>query len=1007
MTRKIKFFSIVLLLCGFFTVELPALGDVYDSSSVNSKTTRILIVGDEDLAPLSFNKDKTGNPRGIFVDMWKLWSKKTGIATKIKLMNFSEALEEVRKGHADVVISLAASSERAAIFDLCKTNWTFPVSIYFNKDIPAVSGLEDLAGFEVGVVKDSMAAYHIARKYPEIKLKIYSSNQAMVSGAILNQVMVFTGCTYVVRMQLAKYGHSAQNQFREIERPFIEHYFSPAVRKGNQELRNIINQGFAKFSSADWQKLESAWVGQTLEDREYGDRSFYLVLGLIAVLILGAGIFVIFKSKLEQTKRNFEITSENLLKSEKEMKVILDSLYLLLCEVDVEGKILRIIPTSYEPMILPEEKFAGSSIVDFLNGKQTAAIHSVLRRSLEFCKSIPVKLHVPSGGTSYYFEGSIAPMSDKTLLVLLRNITQQKRNELLLLERECYYASLVENNNSLILVLDENGKVCFASAVVKKMLGRSAEKIIGANVLDFMHHEEISLAKDLMKRVLGNEEACIKFDCRYRHKDGRWLYIESYISNFLADPCVKGIVVNSRDITEQKKREEELMQMSFRDSMTNLANRRLLTERLGSAVDKQRRRKDNRFALLLINLDRLRVINDSLGHAVGDQVLKLVASRMLQQLRQVDTVARVEGDEFAILMEDLGDDREPIRLAEKVQGILNSPLRVEDREIFISASIGIVISNPGYETSEQVMSDAKDAVTQAKHSGRSKYIVFHFQAFKQTLDLLDMETDLRKAKDEDQLHLHFQPIGSIQDFSIVGLECLLRWDHPEKGVIPPLDFIPLSEETGLITRLGEWIIFEACAAMAKLIKEFGSEAPAFMSINISSKQLLQRDLTPIVNKALSEHALRGHQLKFEIAENSFLYFEHILTKLQSLKDLGVSLVIDDFGIGYSSLAYLNRSLFDTLKMDKVFSEQINEQTNRSKSIQIVESIIALAKHSGFDVVAKGIEEKRQWETLRKCACDMGQGYFFSKPLAFDSLLDFLHTKLNAETSSEWPSSSLE
>ncbi len=416
---------------------------------------------------------------------------------------------------------------------------------------------------------------------------------------------------------------------------------------------------------------------------------------------------------------------------------------------------------------------------------------------------------------------------------------------------------------------------------------------------------------------------------------------------------------------------------ALHDPTTGLPNRELLTDRIGHALGSSPRDGDGQIAVILLNLDRFKVINESVGHAVGDRLLIAVGQRLVACLRPNDTVARFGGDEFGIILDPVADIDEAVRMAERIGIELRAPFPVSDREWFISASIGIAVGHPGHTTPGEMLREAEIAMVRAKSDPSRRYAVFEASMSDQTMDRIDMEDDLRRALERDELRVHYQPLVDLATDRIVGFEALVRWQHPVRGLVPPLAFISLAEETGLIVPLGCWVLETACRQAAKWRDARPNGPRLAMSVNLSSRQFVQADLVERVDAILAETGLDPSTLELEITESVVMDQSEVgIRTLSRLRDMGVRLVLDDFGTGYSSLAYLKHLPLDTIKIDRTFVAGLDSAVDRS----IVEAVIALAHGLSISVVAEGIETEPQFEILRSMGCDIGQGYLFARPL---------------------------
>jgi diguanylate cyclase (GGDEF)-like protein len=446
------------------------------------------------------------------------------------------------------------------------------------------------------------------------------------------------------------------------------------------------------------------------------------------------------------------------------------------------------------------------------------------------------------------------------------------------------------------------------------------------------------------------------------------------------------------ELAERKLAEAQLLHNAFHDSLTDLPNRSLFMDRLGHAVERTKRHNSHLFAVLFLDIDRFKVVNDSLGHTIGDRLLIAIAERLQTCLYPSDTFARLGGDEFTILLEDISDHSEALSLANRIQQELRQPFNLSGYEVFTSASIGIVLSSFGYEDPESMLRDADTAMYRAKARGKAQYIVFEPAMYAGAVTRLQSEIDMRKAIERNELRLFYQPIMSLATKKVTGFEALLRWQHPDRGFIFPTDFIALAEETGLIISIGEWVMHEACRQLAKWQAQFPLDPPLTVSVNISSIQVAHPDFIDRVEQILQETGLNPHSLKLEITETALMNNVEIAkSKFEQLRRLNIQVYIDDFGTGYSSFGYLQNFPIDVLKIDKSFISKIAFDDN---SLQIVQTIMSLARSIGMGVVAEGVETSEQLACLELMGKESVQGYFISRPvdsLAAEMMIQELQT----------------
>jgi diguanylate cyclase (GGDEF)-like protein len=432
----------------------------------------------------------------------------------------------------------------------------------------------------------------------------------------------------------------------------------------------------------------------------------------------------------------------------------------------------------------------------------------------------------------------------------------------------------------------------------------------------------------------------------------------------------------NQEIAQHETTKQILLHDALHDALTGLPNRSLFMEHLEKALQRSKRNKNYLFAVLFIDLDRFKIINDSWGHDTGNEVLIAIANLLKKCSRTVDTVARLSGDEFAILLDDVQHSADAIAITERLLDRLTAPIHLKERTVFTGGSIGIVFASETYQNGTELLRDADIAMYRAKSQGKGRYAIFDREMYDRTLELSRLETDLRFALERQELILHYQPIVSLKSGQLTGFEALIRWQHPQRGLIYPANFISIAEETGLIVPIGEWLLQEACQQLRAWQIDLPQAASLHMSINLSIKQLQQFDLIQKLGNILTETGLDGEYLRLEITETMLMdRSERTLKLLTQLKEQNIKLNIDDFGTGYSSLSYLHQFPIDGLKIDKSFVNVINTE---GKNSEIVNTIITLAHALGIQAIAEGVESLEQLNRLKNLGCDEAQGYLFAK-----------------------------
>lgn len=539
------------------------------------------------------------------------------------------------------------------------------------------------------------------------------------------------------------------------------------------------------------------------------------------------------------------------------------------------------------------------------------------------------------------------------------------------------FRSLVQNASDIITVTDAHGTVIYDSPSVERTLGYDAGERVGRPGLTYVHPDEVERIEDRLAEVLEEPSRTVRAEVRIRRKDGTYGWFDASATNLLADDSVRGLVVNLRDISERRTFEERLAHQAFHDSLTHLPNRALFHDRLRQAM--VRRRQDaSTVAVLFLDLDRFKVVNDSLGHDLGDQLLVAVGNRFELCLRDQDTLARMSGDEFTILLEGVHRVHDAVMVAERIIDQMRSPFAIAGREIFVGVSIGIAVASTGQDP-DDLIGQADLAMYRAKEKGRLRYEVFATDLGARAKRRLELEVDLRRAIQNGTLVLHYQPEIDVSTGAIVGLEALVRFPHEELGLLLPSQFIPLAEETGLILPLGQWVFEEACRQLSEW-QRAGLVSPSLrMNVNVSGRQLQQGGtLADMIAFVMETSGVDASNVVLEITESVLMEdADSTMSTLQALRDCGVELAIDDFGTGYSSLSYLKHFPVSTLKLDRSFVIGLGDD---SADAAIAGAITGLAHSLGISVTAEGVELREQMSKLRELGCDRAQGYLIAKPL---------------------------
>ena len=536
------------------------------------------------------------------------------------------------------------------------------------------------------------------------------------------------------------------------------------------------------------------------------------------------------------------------------------------------------------------------------------------------------------------------------------------------------FRALVQNSSDVIVVVDAAGTIAYVSPSIAGALGYPPEAVLGTSWIALAHPDDAARLRQLSAPRPPVPGARSTTEVRARHQDGTWRQLELISTNLRDEPDIRGIVLNARDITERKTFEAQLQHQAFHDALTGLPNRALFLDRLAHVLTRVRQAAC--VGVLFLDLDRFKVVNDSLGHAAGDQLLCAVAARLTACVRQEDTVARLGGDEFAILLSDMAEASQAVRMAERILQALDSPLHLGEHTVVTATSIGIATGAAG-GTGADLLRDADVALYRAKTEGHGRYAVFDAAMHAQALERLKLEADLRQALERGEFEVYYQPKVALATGRLAGLEALVRWRHPQRGLVAPAAFIPLAEESGLIHPIGQWVLEEACR-QTRSWREQMPDVALSISVNLSACQLRQPTLLADVARALRESGVDPCCIELEMTESVAMEdAETTITMLQQLKALGVHLAIDDFGTGYSSLGYLQRFPVDVLKIDRAFVAGL-QQDNADASI--VHAVVSLGHALGLTVVAEGMETAEESDQVHALGCDLAQGYYFARPL---------------------------
>lgn len=579
-----------------------------------------------------------------------------------------------------------------------------------------------------------------------------------------------------------------------------------------------------------------------------------------------------------------------------------------------------------------------------------------------------------NGAADYVLKNNLhrLPTAVERALEIARTRRAHQQAEEACRQSERRFRALIENSSDGLVLIDGQGSVLYSSPATARLLGYEAQEFHPGQLLELVHVDDRPACRRQMQEAARKPGLGCPFQGRVRHRNSTWRVIDGTLTDLTTDPAVKGYVVNFRDITERKQAEDRLSYIAQFDNLTGLPNRHLFHDRLAQTLA-QARRNNAKVGLMFIDLDRFKTINDTLGHAAGDKLLAYAGKCFRKALRTGDIVGRIGGDEYAVVLHDLARPDDARVVAQKIASMLAVPLELGGQRISTSASIGIAIYPSDGESAEVLLQNADTAMYRAKQCGRNNHQFYLPEMNERVVERLELEIRLRSALQREEYVLHYQPKIDLGSGRVCGLEGLLRWNHPERGCIPPARFVPILEDTGLILSVGHWVLHTACQQAKQWQERLPRPVP--VAVNLSPRQFHLRNLAQTVQRTLEEAGLEPALLELELTESVLMSdAEDAVRTLHALKDLGVHLTLDDFGTGYSSLAYLKRLPLDKLKIDRTF---IQDTSTGRDGDAITVAIINLAHSLKLRVIAEGVETDAQLNFLREHGCDEIQGYYYS------------------------------
>ena len=759
------------------------------------------------------------------------------------------------------------------------------------------------------------------------------------------------------------------------EFPSLQHYWKRAHIL-SMAIMPIVFQGqalgYVSFSSSTGRKFEEDEV-----------KFLQALVSQAATAVYGLRLY----QHLEQSR-------EKLRYSEERFRSLVQNASDLVTIIDGDGTLRYASPSIERLMGYSADDWVGANILSFVHPDDLARISSSLGEVASMPGVHPPRqLRVRHADGSYrYFETTPTNLLDvpsvQGIVHNSHDITERWQAEDALRHSEERFRSLVQNASDLITVIDADTTIRYQSPSIEHMLGHDASTMVGLRLTDLIHIDDVARTLAVLQNTMRDATARTSADMRVRDRNGGWRHVEFIGTDQRHNPAIGGLVLNIRDVTDRKALEQQLRHQATHDPLTKLANRTRFSDRLQQALSRSDR-LGHRIGILFMDLDNFKGVNDSLGHSAGDRLLTEVAERVERCLRPGDTVARLGGDEFAILLDDVASAEDATRVVDRIFHTLEAPFVLEGKEIIVRASVGIAVSGDDSSggNADSLLRDADVAMYVAKSHGKGCYEIFERSMQVSMMERLELLADLQRAVERNEFVLQYQPMITLQTGELSGVEALVRWQHPSRGLIQPGDFISLAEDSGSIIGLGRWVLEHACRQATAWQMTFPHATDWTLSVNVSAKQLQHPGFVGEVEHILHATGLRPDRLILEITESVMMNDAKLMmTRLQELKNLGLRLAIDDFGTGYSSLSYLRQFPFDLLKIDKSFIDDVGS-TDQQK--ELTRAIIELGRTLDLELVAEGIERSEQLSRLLSLDCNLGQGFFFAKPLDREGVEELL------------------
>ena len=713
-----------------------------------------------------------------------------------------------------------------------------------------------------------------------------------------------------------------------------------------------------------------------------------LVHGLAALAAMGLAFTIALLGRSTRAKEQAEA---DLRRSDERFKALVQHASDVIMVVDHNGTLQYVSPAFERLLGYTAAEAIGSEAMGLAHPDDVEVALRVIGDVQDMTSTavrMELRLRERAGGWRWFDASVMNLLADPGvagIVVNLRDISDRRRAQDELAEAEARFRGAFEDAPIGMGLTTQHGQFFRVNRALADMLGYAPSELQGMHVADITHPDDREATLRQLVDLVAGEVPGYQIEKRYLHKDGHVLWVcisVSLVRDADGEPAYT--IGQVEDITERKATAERLAHAAIHDPLTGLPNRVLFVDRLARALVRARRH-DTKVGVIFLDLDRFKVVNDSLGHATGDELLKAISERLLGALRPEDTVARFGGDEFVVLCEDITDDATVRHVAQRIEATISRPTVISRREIFVTASIGVVVSGPSAASPETLLRDADAAMYGAKGQGRARIECFDRQTHQRSVEALELEADLHRAVERGELRVHYQPIVDLVTGRVSGFEALIRWMHPTRGLVDPHEFISLAEDTGLIVPIGAWILEEAChQAVHWQSQRRNGGAPLTVSVNVAPRQLNEPSLAEQFGQILDATGIDPQTVWLEVTESALSHAEPSIKALESLRGLGAHLAVDDFGTGYSSLAHLKAFPVEALKIDQGFVDGLGTDPSDTT---IVGAVVGLAHSMGLAAIAEGLEEPSQLAELRTLGCDYAQGYLFGAPQPASALGD--------------------